>query len=347
MIDPIEYKENFWETVDFYHYKGWTDGLPVIPPTKEMIENFLNAGGVKEEQIIFEVPERKRSVNGAKIAINAILAGCLPIYMPVIISVLEAISDPQYNIHSSASSTGGAAPLIVINGPIRSEILINSGTNFYGPGARANASIGRAIRLILMNCLGAKPGLMDRSTQGNPGKYSLTFGENEELSPWEPLSIELGFKKEESTVTLLATEGPHHIQNHYGQSKGILDTACNTMCSLGSMSEGQSFFVFSPEHAKIISEEYKTKQAIKEYIFENSIIPESVLIESGKINNNGWADEKGNVRHALTPDDIFIIVAGGEAGGHSSWVPSWSRRRNGITVTKKILSSKSRLSQTS
>ena len=347
MIDPIEYKENFWETVDFYHYKGSTDGLPVIPPTKEMIENFLNAGGVKEEQIIFEVPERKRSVNGAKIAINAILAGCLPIYMPVIISVLEAISDPQYNIHSSASSTGGAAPLIVINGPIRSEILINSGTNFYGPGARANASIGRAIRLILMNCLGAKPGLMDRSTQGNPGKYSLTFGENEELSPWEPLSIELGFKKEESTVTLLATEGPHNIQNHYGQSKGILDTACNTMCSLGSMSEGQSFFVFSPEHAKIISEEYKTKQAIKEYIFENSIIPESVLIESGKINNNGWADEKGNVRHALTPDDIFIIVAGGEAGGHSSWVPSWSRRRNGITVTKKILSSKSRLSQTS
>ena len=199
MIDPIEYKENFWESVDFYHHKGWTDGLPVIPPTKEMIENFLNAGGVKEGQIVFEVPERKRSVNAAKIAINAILAGCLPIYMPVIISVLEAMSDPQYNIHSSASSTGGAAPLIVINGPIRSEILINSGTNFYGPGARANASIGRAIRLILMNCLGAKPGLMDRSTQGNPGKYSLTFGENEELSPWEPLSIELGFKNARRT----------------------------------------------------------------------------------------------------------------------------------------------------
>tara|TARA_Y100001960_G_scaffold330841_1_gene426052 strand:- start:1373 stop:2176 length:804 start_codon:yes stop_codon:yes gene_type:complete len=267
--------------------------------------------------------------------------------MPVIISALEAMADPEYNIHSSASSTGGAAPCIIINGPIRSEISINSGTNFYGPGTRANASISRAIRLILMNCLGAKPGLMDRSTQGNPGKYSLTFGENEELSPWEPLSIELGFKKEESTVTLLATEGPHNIQNHYGQSKGILDTACNTMSSLGSMSEGQSFFVFSPEHAKIISEKYKTKKAIKEYIFENAIIPENILIESGKINNNGWADEKGNVRHALTPEDIFIVVAGGEAGGHSSWVPSWSRRRNGITVTKKILSSESRLSQTS
>ncbi len=347
MIEPIEYKETFLETIDFYHQKGWTDGLPVIPPTKEMIQTFLNSGGIREGQIVFEIPERKRSINAEKIAINAILAGCLPIYMPVLISALEAMADPEYNVHSSASSTGGAAPFMVVNGPIRSKILLNSGTNFYGPGARANASIGRAIRLVLINCLGAKPGLMDRSTQGNSGKYSLTFGENEELSPWEPLSMELGFMREDSTVTLLATEGPHNIQNHYGQAKGILDTSCNTMSSLGSMSEGQSFFVFSPEHAKIISQEFKNKKEIKEYIFKNATIPEKILIESGKIQDNSWADEKGNVRHAQNPDDIFIVVAGGEAGGHSSWVPSWSRRRNGITVTKKILSPESRFSQTS
>ena len=345
MIEPIEYKESFFETVDFYHKKGWTDGLPIIPPTKEMIRTFLDSGGIREGQIIFEVPERKRSVEAEKIAINAILAGCLPVYMPVLISALEAMADPDYNVHASASSTGGAAPLMVVNGPVRPEISLNSGTNFYGPGSRANASIGRAIRLVLINCLGAKPGLMDRSTQGNPGKYSLTFGENEELSPWESLSVELGFEKEESTVTLLATEGPHNIQNHYGQTKGILDTSCNTMSSLGSMSEGQSFFIFSPEHAKIISKEYKTKQEIKEYIYKHATIPVEKLRETGKIDGAGWADQDGNVRHALSPNDIFIVVSGGEAGGHSSWVPSWSRRRNGITVTKKVLCPETRFSQ--
>ena len=262
--------------------------------------------------------------------------------MPVVLAALEAMADPAYNIHSSATSTGGAAPFMVVNGPVRHEIGLNMQGNIYGPGNRAGATIGRALRLVIINCLGSKPGLLDRSTQGNPGKYSFTFAEWEETSPWEPLNVELGYPAGTSTVTLLAAEGPHNIQNHYGKGRGIAETAAATMAGLGSMSEGQSFFVFAPEHAHLLGEEFPTKRELQEYLFENATLPLSLLLQTGKLDEPIDADANGNVRHALKPDDIYIVVAGGEAGGHSSWVPSWSRRRNGEAVTRPVLSAAER-----
>ena len=341
-MEPAAWTEDFHSAVEEYHRRGWTDGLPIVPPTEERIAKFLAAAGMAENETLFHLAERRRKVPAGKIALNAIMAGCLPNYMPVLLAGLEAMADPDYNLHSSAASTGGAAPLMVVNGPVRDEINLNMAGNIFGPGHRANSAIGRAIRLVLINCIGAVPQLLDRSTQGNPGKFGLTFAENEEASPWESLSAEKGFKPGRSTVTLLAAEGPHNIQNHYGRANGILDTAAHTMSSLGSMSAGQSFFVFSPEHATLIGKEFPNKRAVKEYLFEHSGVPEILLRETGKITTAAWGNRPSRVPRALDPEDIWIAVAGGEAGGHSSWIPSWSRRRNGVTVMRPVLSSEER-----
>ena len=337
-MEPAGWTEDTHSAIEEYHRRGWTDGLPVVPPTEERVAEFLAAGGMAEDETLFHLAERRRSVPAGKVALNAVMAGCLPGYMPVLLAALEAMADPDYNLHSSAASTGGAAPLMVVNGPVRAEIGLNMGGNIFGPGHRANAAIGRAIRLVLINCIGAVPHLLDRSTQGNPGKYSFTFAEYEEASPWEPLSAEKGFEAGRSTVALLAAEGPHNIQNHYGRAHGILDTAAHTMSSLGSMSAGQSFVVFSPEHAALIAKEFRDKRAVKEYLFERSGVPEALLRETGKITTPAWGDNPDRVPHALDPEDIWIAVAGGEAGGHSAWIPSWSRRRNGVTVMRPVLS---------
>ena len=183
--------------------------------------------------------------------------------MPVILAALEAMADPAYNIHSSATSTGGAAPFMVVNGPVRHEIGLNMQGNIYGPGNRAGATIGRALRLVIHQLAWARSRAFwiapPREIRAN---NSFTFSEWEETSPWEPLNLELGYPPETSTVTLLAAEGPHNIQNHYGKGRGIAETAAATMAGLGSMSEGQSFFVFSPEHAHLLGEEFPMKKRI-------------------------------------------------------------------------------------
>lgn len=341
-MDAASEAVDVYEAIEVYHARGWTDGLPVIPPTPALVERFLEAAGLEAGDVVFQLAERRRTVRAGKVALNAIMAGCLPSYMPVLIAGLEAMADPAYNLHSSATSTGGAAPFMVVNGPARREIGLNMEGNIYGPGNRAGATIGRAIRLILINCLGSRPGLLDRSTQGNPGKYSFTFAEWEEVSPWEPLHVALGHPAGTSAVTLLAAEGPHNIQNHYGRGRGIAETAAATMAGLGSMSEGQSFFVFAPEHAHLLGQEFPTREALQEYLFDNATLPLSQLLRTGKIDKPIAADANGRVRHALRPDDIHIVVAGGEAGGHSSWVPSWSRRRNGEAVTRPVRSAAER-----
>ncbi len=341
-MQPVGWVGDLHEAIEEYHLRGWTDGLPVVPPTEELLARFLEAGGMEEGEAVFRLGERRRTVTAGKVALNAVLAGCLPDYMPVLLAALEAMADPDYNLHSSASSTGGAAPLMVVNGPVRRQIGMNAGGNVFGPGCRANSTIGRAIRLVLINCLGAVPGILDRSTQGHPGKAGFTIAENEEASPWEPFHVEKGFSPGTSAATLLAAEGPHNIQNHYGRAAGVLDTAAHTMASMGSMSPGQSFFVLAPEHAALIAEEFPTKRAAKEYLFERSYLPEEMLRRTGKLNGPSWSGDPAKVRRGLSPEDIHIVVAGGEAGGHSAWIPSWSRRRNGLAVTRPVLSAEER-----
>src|SRR5215470_11731158 len=167
-----------------YQQNGWTDGLPVIPPTEDRVWEFLNAAKLASTDVIGVETVRQRPITAEKVAINAVMAGCLPSYMPVIVAILTAMSEEDFNLHGSTASTGGSAPFIVVNGPVRTALGMNATHSVFGAGNRANATIGRAIRLVLINVLGCIPGQLDRSTLGHPGKYTFCIAEDEEDSPW-------------------------------------------------------------------------------------------------------------------------------------------------------------------
>ncbi len=360
--NPVALQELFYE-------RGWTDGLPVVPPTPERVSEFLEASGCQPSDVIALIPTRNRVINAEKVAINCVMAGCLPSYMPVVISVLQAMAEPYYVFHASITSTGGAAPFIVVNGPIRNELKMNSGVNVFGPGNRANATIGRAIRLILINVAGAQPGVLDKSTQGHPGKYTFCIAEAEEISPWEPFHVEQGFDPDVSTVTVFAAESPHGIQNHEsGDPEELLTCIAREMASIGAFTLGQSALVLSPEHANIIAKSGWSKRQIKEFLFEHSTQTVADLKRLGKFGRKGIRveeaksmkrghrphddihyqkllqlggelkpeDETTLISRGLVPDDIIMVVAGGAAGGHSAFIPSWSRARASLFQIKPI-----------
>jgi len=283
-------------------------------------------------------PVRRRVITAEKIAINAVLAGCRPEYMPVLVAALDAMADPSFTLHGAITSTGGSATLLVVNGPIRRALGLNGGSNVFGPGWRANATIGRAIRLVTLNCLGAAPGVLDRSTQGHPGKYTFCIAENEEESPWEPLHVEKGFAAGTSTVTVFAAEGPHNALTHYGlTADAVIVTLADTMACLGSFSPGQSFVVLAPEHVAILARDGWTKPRIKHALYPQARRTRADLKRGGKIPGpREDGDETTWVHRGTGPEDIHVVVAGGGPGGHSAFIPSWSRARNSLIVTRAI-----------
>src|SRR5258706_11544720 len=191
-----------------YQQNGWTDGLPIIPPTEDRVWEFLNAAKLAPADVIGVETVRQRPITAEKVAINAVMAGCLPTFMPVIVAVLRAMCDEEFNFHGSTASTGGSAQLIIVNGPVRTALGMNTTHNALANGSRANATIGRAIRLLLINVLGCIPGQLDRSTLGHPGKFTFCIAEDEEDSPWKPLAQERGVPAGMSGITVMAGGGP-------------------------------------------------------------------------------------------------------------------------------------------
>src|ERR1700754_3715987 len=201
-LDALDLQEEFFA-------RGWTDGLPVVAPTPERVEAML--GELEGDVLIGYLPSRGRGVSIEKAAINAVMAGCRPEYFPVVVAALEAMFDPAFNLHTVLTSTGGAAPCAVVSGPIAAEIGMNARHNVFGPGNRANATIGRALRLVAMNVLGSKPGESDASSFGHPGKFTLCFAEDPPPAPWDPLHVQLGYFEQDTTVTVVPVEGPHQL----------------------------------------------------------------------------------------------------------------------------------------
>jgi hypothetical protein len=326
------------EAIEAYFERGWTDGLPVVPAMEAGVRRFLEAAGRAPEDVVLTEPTRRRRITAEKVAINALLAGCRPEYLPVLLAALEAMAEHAFSLHGAITSTGGSATLVVVNGPIRGRLGLNAGPNVFGPGWRANATIGRAIRLITLNCLGAVPGILDRSTQGHPGKYTYCIAELEEQSPWEPLHVERGLPREASAVTVFAAEGPHNVLTHYGHgAEAILATLADVMACLGSFSPGQSFVVLAPEHVRILARDGWTKPRIKAELYANARRTTADLKRAGKLPGAiEPGDETRWVHRGTGPDDIHLVVAGGGAGGHSAFIPSWSRDRNSLAVTRPI-----------
>ncbi|MBI3968401.1 MAG: hypothetical protein HY329_22420 [Chloroflexi bacterium] len=326
-----------------YYARGWTDGLPIIPPTEDRVREMLDSIGADPAEVMGGVPPKRGVGTMENFAINAVMAGCLPQYFRVVVAAMRALLEPQFNLYGIQATTHPVAPLIVVNGPIVEELDVNGSYGCFAPGSRANATIGRAIRLILLNIGGAAPGKLDRSTHGQPSKYSFCIAENQEESPWEPLHVERGYGAQSSTVTVFGVENPHNVNDHISSTaQGILATMADTMVTMGSnptyLTDQDSLLVIGPEHAATIARDGYTKEDVKRHLYEYGRLPKHRLKLGGMFGMDDWplwirtADD-----HAMIPmlrhwNDLAIVVAGG-AGKHSAWLPSFGATRS---VTRPI-----------
>lgn len=324
---------------ELYQRNGWTDGLPIVPPTEDLVARFLDAARLNAADVIGVEPVRRRSITAEKVAIAAVMAGCLPEYLPVVVAVIKAMCEPEYALHGSTASTGGSAPFIVVNGPIRRALNMNATHNVLANAARANASIGRSIRLILINVLGGIPGQLDRSTLGHPGKFTFCVAEDEEDSPWQPLAVERGVPAGASAVTVMQVESPHQIMNEWTQDpREILDTyiaAIKSNLLTYSIWEGNYAVVIPKQHREIFAAANWSKQQVREYVFEKAQVKRSEWRSVGKAAVAGRQDEDKIYRALRTPDDLLVIAAGGPAGGFGAILPPWYGKKS-LAVTKVI-----------
>ncbi|MBC8458982.1 MAG: hypothetical protein H8D67_13390 [Deltaproteobacteria bacterium] len=333
--------ENVAELIELYFRKGWTDGLPVIPPSTNSVEAMLKAAGLKGNDPIAEVRDRNVFITPDKVAINAVMAGCRPEYMPVVITAVKCLCHPDFGYHGIAASTGGASVVIIVNGPIARKIGINFGENLFGPGIRSNLTIGRALRLLMINTIHTSPGILDRSTFGSPGKISFCFAENEELCKWDPLHVERGFQLNESTTTLFAAEDIIQIYNQLARTpEPLLIGVADAMANMGSMNiigQQQVVVVFGGEHAAVLTKNGWPKARIRNFIFEHAKRNVADLKTAGRIAGKPNPGDKDIYRHAVRqPEDIILMCAGGSVGSFSACLLGWGSFKATRSVTLPI-----------
>lgn len=327
-VDPFEYCMQFG------------DPLPVIPPTVDRVERLLAATPLERDEVVALIPPNYGAATVEKIAANAVMAGCRPEMMRVLIPLVRAVCDERFNIHGVQATTHFAAPLVIVNGPVRREMGFACGSNVFSNIARANSTLGRALQLILANLGGARPGEIDMSTLGNAGKFSYCIAENEEENPWEPLHVEMGFKPEQSTVTLFAGESPHGVSEHMArEGKQILKAISRALATVWSyrLCAGvEALVVLCPEHVKTLQRDGFTKQAAREFLFENTGIPLRDF-EAGagegtqyvKLYKESAIDGERCYLKFTDPSAIKLVVAGGTAGKFSAVIGSWAAGARG------------------
>lgn len=327
------------------HDLGWTDGLPVVVPTPQRVGAMIDGGGRDGDELLGTVAQRGISVTVEQAAVNAVLAGCAPEYFPVVLAAVEAMLDPAFNANTALSSTGGAAICVIVSGAIADEIGMNAGHNVLGSGNRANLTIGRALRLVARNVLDAKSGRLDGSSVGHPGKISLCFAEDEPPAPWEPLRVSLGFLPEDTTVTVLATEGPRQVGNHLSDdADSVLRTLAAAMSSPATYcvgKGGQAVIVLGPEHALALREAGIDRRAAQRRLERDSRVAPQTVLDAGVRLERGSqheldVDEDGLLPAVPTPDDVLLVTAGGEGAGWSAYLPVWAPKMHSRAVTRRV-----------
>jgi hypothetical protein len=318
--------EDFAAAQEFFHSKGWTDGLPVVPPTQAAIENCLEWAGMSPDQLLGIEPVREQPITAEKLAINAVMAGCLPMHFPIVATAWQAMMKEEFLLHGVTSSTGGCAILVIINGPIRLEVGTSSTFNALGNSDRATAAIGRTMRLALINLLDVRPGGIDRSTLGHPGKYSYCLAEDEEDSNWRPLSVVRGMPPGASAVTVMAAMAPRQIMNEWTTDpKEILETFAAEMRAnqLHYSIYGGNYVIVIPKQLREhIQAAGWTKQDIGEFVFERARVRRGDWANVGK--GSVVRDRADKVHPALgSPEDLLVVAAGGPAGGFGAIIPPW------------------------
>ncbi len=290
--------------------RGVTDGLPVVPPTRERVSAAIDASGRPADELIGLVAPAHGRATVEKIAVNAVMAGCLPAYLPVVIAGVQALCDDGFDLVGVSGTTDAVAPVIVVNGPVRAVLDINCGVGALGPGWRANATIGRALRLVWVNLGGARPGAISMSTFGGPGRYACCFGEYEEASPWEPLHVEHGFASGESTVAALPGEPLQVVAD--GQSRSAPDVLATLARSLEVIAShattglGDILMVLSPLHARTIGGDGWSKADARRFLWEQLEARRATPVPKFR-----------------SPANFKLVVAGGTAGAFTALIPGW------------------------
>lgn len=325
------------DSIDPYEYcaEKFNDPLPVVPPTLERVERMLSHAQLAPDEVIARIPPNYGAATVEKIAANAVMAGCVPEMMRVLVPLLRAVCDERFNIHGVQATTHFAAPLVIVNGPIRSELGFASRSNVFSNVARANSTVGRALQLILINLGGARPGEIDMSTLGNPGKFSFCIAENEEDSPWQPLHVELGFRPDQSTISLFAGEAPGGVSEHNARTgKAVLKAIAAKLATVWSYRQcaaAEAIVVICPEHAKTLARDGFTKRSAREFLFENTGVPVRAYNEPDgegtqfvKMYKEVWIDGELCYRKFREPESIKLVVGGGTAGKFSAVIGSWA-----------------------
>ena len=332
------------EVMEAYHARRWTDGLPFVLPTAERVRAMVAGAGRPDSEVIAVVAPRWAAATVENIAINAVMAGCLPQHMPLLIAAVQAASDPEFGLYSVQATTHPCAVLMLVSGPIVTELGLNFAHGAFGPGFRANAATGRAMRLVLMNVGGAIPGQGDQATHGSPAKFSYCVAENEAATPWEPFRVTRGFDRDDSTVTVFSGEGPHNINDHVCTSAyTTLAVVADTMTTIGhnnagAVIRGDVLVAFGPEHAHTIAAGGLSKLDVQAFLFEQArnTVGKLKLRAMYKAENwPAWVDQTDD--EALCPivgrpEDIHIVVTGGP-GKHSAFIPTFGTSKS---VTRRI-----------
>ena len=338
-LDEQDVQEEFFR-------RGWTDGLPIVPPTPARVEAMLELVGATDPGLLVGfVPARGRGVSLEKAATNAVMAGCRPEYFPVVVAALEAMFDSAFNLHTVLTSTGGAALCVVVSGPIAAEIGMNARHNALGQGNRANATIGRALRLIATNALGSRPGESDASSFGHPGKFTLCFAEDPPPAPWQPLSVRLGYAPGDTTVTVVPSEGPHQLaQQLTSSAEEVLRSFARSITHPTWFSTGKGghgVLVLGPEHAGFCVSQGWTQERVCEFVYRESRIAPAELLAAGvgiedNAQHNMIPGEDGKLATLESPDEVLLVTAGGEGAGWSVWIPAWAPTIHARRASRRV-----------
>ena len=315
------------DAIEACYERGWSDGMPVVPPTRARVLRMLQGTTRKPDEVIGMVPPDLVPCTVEKVAINAVLAGCKPEYMPVVLAAVEAALIDEFGMHGLLCTTMFAGPVVIVNGPIARRIGINSGVNALGQGTRANATIGRALQLVIRNVGGGRPGEIDRSTLGTPGKYSFCFAEAED-SDWEPLSVQRGYSREASTVTLFAGEGVQGIVDQ--KSRNPESLAKSFALSLRAVDHyklamaGDALLVVSPDHCRVFLEAGWSKARLHDELTALLQLPgDEIVVGAQGIAEGVPAAFAGKTIPKFRPGGLFIVRAGGTAGLFSAVIAGW------------------------
>jgi hypothetical protein len=319
------------ELIEAYVERGWTDGLPVVPPTEKSIAAMLAAGGLRGDEVIGEIPGRNVVVPAEKVAINAVMAGCRAEYMSVVVAAVRGLCHPDFAYHGPASSTGGSAMVLVVNGPIAKRLGINHGNNVFGQGTRANATIGRAVRLTMMNVMSTRPGFLDRATLGTPGKYSFCFAENEDASPWPPLHVERGLRRDQSAVTVYPSNSLYQVYNQLAATpEPLLLCFADALSNLGVPNMygfSQCLFVFAGEHTELLQKSGWSKDDVKRFIVERARRSVADYKRARRLPGDITEADESTWRYMYEdPADLLVVSAGGQAGSWSACLPGWGKK---------------------